>query len=377
MNQWSRLRIVLLALSAWPLSAIAVAQDGQGNQPARSVTAPAADMKLALIRAGAFEMGSVPSEIGRTRSETQHTTRITRPFYLGVTEVTQQEFEAVMDRNPSSFSKTGAMADSVRNLATGRFPVENVTWFDAIEFCNLLSKKEKLKPYYELDAIDRDGDVIRSATVTVNGGPGYRLPSESEWEYACRAGTTTSYVTGEPIALLGQAAWYGGTADVAGNSQEHTHRVGLKIPNDFGLYDMHGNVFEWCHDWYDYTAYERAVTNDPAGPSGGSEKVIRGGSWNTAPEFCRSASRGAMEPGKRSSDVGFRVARTVLITPPKVTSVPPYRVVVDLRDTGTIDLYLNESYDTIDGARRRLAGSRLFGDIGNIRIIDANGKTVD
>lgn len=375
MNRWSRLRIALVALLACPLSTIA--QDRQGDSPARSATAPAAGMKLALIRAGAFEMGSNPSEAGRTRSELQHTTRITRPFYLSATEVTQEEFESVMDKNPSAFSKIGASAASVNNVATGRFPVENVTWFDAIEFCNLLSKKEKLKEYYELDAIDRDGDVIRSATVNVIGGPGYRLPTEAEWEYACRAGTTTSYVTGEPIALLGQAAWYGGTADIAGNSQERSHRVGLKIPNDFGLFDMHGNVSEWCHDWYDYSAYERAARNDPAGPSGGSEKVIRGGSWNTEPVICRSASRGAMEPGKRSSDIGFRVARTVIPATPKVTSVPPYRVVVDLRDSGTIDLYLNESYDTIDAARERLGGSKLFGNIGNIRIIDANGKTID
>jgi formylglycine-generating enzyme required for sulfatase activity len=254
--------------------------------------------------------------------------------------------------------------------------VESVTWFDAIEFCNGLSKKDNLPPYYSLDGVERNGDSIHTANVAVLGGSGYRLPTEAEWEYACRAGTTTAYCTGEPIPFLDRGAWYGGTPDSPGNSQEMTHRVGLKIANDFGLYDMHGNVSEWCQDWYDYYAYERAATKDPTGPSGGSEKVTRGGSWNTPPLQCRSAARGAASVSKPSAEIGFRVARTVIVVPAKYIPVPPYRVLIDLRDTGTIDLYDNETYDTIEGARQRLAGSKLFGKV-NTRIVDGNGNRVD
>ncbi|HEY4260911.1 MAG TPA: formylglycine-generating enzyme family protein [Schlesneria sp.] len=356
---------------------IVMSAGAQDRQPAGIFSSPGTGMKLTLIRAGGFEMGSLVSEDGHTRGEQQHTTRITQSFYLGIAEVTQAEYETIMARNPSAFAKGGSAEAKVGAIVTRQFPVESVTWFDAIEFCNALSKKDNLKAYYTLDAIERNGDSIHTADVTVIGGSGYRLPTEAEWEYACRGSTTTAYSTGEPIALLGQGAWYGGTVDSPGNSQGMTHRVGLKTSNGNGLFDIHGNVSEWCYDWYDYYAYERAQTKDPLGPSGGSEKVTRGGSWNTPALNCRSAARGAASVSKPSSDIGFRVARTIVVAPPKNRSVPPYRVVIDLRDTGTIDLYINETYDTIEAAKQRLASSKLFGKINNIRIIDANGTTVD
>lgn len=373
MNRCSRHSVLVAALAIFAVATFAAAQD---RQPAGSVASPGAGMKLVLIRAGGFEMGSLTSEDGHTRGEQQHTTRITQSFYLGIAEVTQGEYETIMDRNPSAFSKGGSAAEMVSRVATRNFPVESVTWFDAIEFCNALSKKDNLPAYYSLDGVERNGDSIHTADVAVVGGSGYRLPTEAEWEYACRAGTTTAYSTGEPIGLLDRGAWYGGTTDSPGNSQGMTHRVGLKAANDFGLYDMHGNVSEWCQDWYDYYGYERAQTKDPTGPSGGSEKVTRGGSWNTPPLKCRSAARGAASVSKPSSEIGFRVARTVIVVPPKFTPVPPFRVLIDLRDTGTIDLYDNETYDTIEGARQRLAGSKLFGKV-NTRIVDANGIRVD
>lgn len=374
MMRCGRRSALLAALAVLVGTTLAVAQD---RQPAGIFASPGTGMKLTLIRAGGFEMGSLTSEEGHTRGEQQHTTRLTQSFYLGVAEVTQGEYELIMERNPSAFARGGSAEDKIGAIATRYFPVESVSWFDAVEFCNKLSKKDNLKPYYSLDGIARNGDSIHTADVAVLGGSGYRLPTEAEWEFACRGGTTTAYFTGEPIGLLGRAAWYGGKDDSPGNSQGVTHRVGLKAANTNGLLDMHGNVSEWCQDWYDYSAYERAQTKDPVGPSGGSEKVTRGGSWNSTALNCRSAARGAGSVSKPSSEIGFRVARTVVVAPPKNTSVPPYRVVVDLRDSGTIDLYINETYDTIDGAKQRMAGSKLFGKIGNIRIIDANGTTVE
>ena len=229
-------------------------------------------MRLKLIPAGEFLMGSPWTEAGREDDEKQHRVRITKPFYLGVYEVTQDEYERVMGKNPSKFK--GA-----------RLPVEMVSWDEAVEFCRRLS---------ELPAEESAGHV-------------YRLPTEAEWEYACRAGTATAYSFGDSESALGEYAWY------EGNSGNMTHPVGEKQANGFGLYDMHGNVWEWCSDWYGYSWGDDVF--DPQGPTKGSHRVDRGSSWNDTPANVRSAFRSFLWEGIRD-DRGFRLARS---------SVKPWR----------------------------------------------------
>jgi formylglycine-generating enzyme required for sulfatase activity len=173
-------------------------------------------MKLNLIPPGEFAMGSPKSEPGRWDDETQHLVKITKPFYLSAHEVTQAQYEQVMGKNPSYFSVSGNGKGRVSG-DTSQLPVERVSWNDAVEFCRKLSDEE---------------------------GVEYRLPTEAEWEYACRAGTTTAYSFGNDVAQLGEYAWY------ADNSENTSHAVGEKKPNAWGLYDMHGNVWEWCQDWF-------------------------------------------------------------------------------------------------------------------------------
>ena len=219
--------------------------------------------RLAFVPAGEFLMGSPDSDNDAHKNEKpQHRVRITRPFYLGVHPVTQEEYERVMGNNPSQFK-----GDPQR-------PVESVSWNDAMEFCRQLSEKE---------------------------GKEYRLPIEAEWEYACRAGSRTEWCFGDSESQLAGYAWY------FDNSDHTTHPVGQKKPNGWGLYDMHGNVWEWCSDWYVRDYYENSSANDPQGPSSGSHRVIRGGSWNTVACYSRSANRFDYSPGNRSGILGFRV----------------------------------------------------------------------
>jgi formylglycine-generating enzyme required for sulfatase activity len=229
------------------------------------------DMKFVLIPAGEFLMGS-PESIW----ETPHRVEITEPFFLGVYEVTESEFEKVMGTNPSSDKGAGPTT-----------PVENVSWSDALEFCTRLS----LLP-------------AEQAT-----GRQYRLPSEAQWEYACRAGSTSRYCLDESTEYLGAYAW------CRENSQLKKHPVGEKKPNAWGLYDMHGNVEEWCEDWHELGYYDRfksGVALDPRGPTPTGpttfwERVLRGGCWISDADSCRSAYRCSMKPSYRSNLIGFRV----------------------------------------------------------------------
>ena len=218
-------------------------------------------MEFVLIPAGEFLMGSAN---GDKDERPVHTVRISQAFYLEKYEVTQGQWEAVMGTNPSQFK-----GDPKR-------PVEQVSWEDAQEFIRKLNAKE--------------------------GGTKYRLPTEAEWEYAARAGSTTAYSFGDDVTQLGEYAWYDQNA---GNT---THPVGQRKPNAWGLYDMHGNVWEWVQDWYgDYAA---ATVTDPQGSSSGSVRVIRGGGWFGNAGDCRAAYRSYAPPGDRIADCGLRLLRT-------------------------------------------------------------------
>jgi len=236
---------------------------------------------MVRIPAGTFTMGSPASEQGRVSNETQRRVTISA-FNMSRYEVTQREYQEIMGTNPSRFT-----GDLDR-------PVEWVSWFDAVEYCNRRSQREGLTPAY---TISGSGD---NRAVTWNrSANGYRLPTEAEWEYACRAGTTTAYNTGASIS--DNTGWYDA------NSAGSTQRVGQKQANAWGLYDMHGNVWEWCWDWYG--AYPAGAQTDPVGASTGSIRVLRGGSWVSSAGSTRSSYRHFNGPYLRHSSIGFRVVR--------------------------------------------------------------------
>ncbi|HEX5104969.1 MAG TPA: formylglycine-generating enzyme family protein, partial [Pirellulaceae bacterium] len=253
------------------------------------------------------------------REGPQHRVILTQPVFVSVTEVTQSHFEQVMGTTPSYFSATGAGKEAVANLETDNHPVETVSWNDAAEFCAKLSQKEKLKPFY----------FRSSETVTPLDGTGYRLPTEAEWESACRAGTTTRFWAGDEEQDLISADWYGR------NSSGRTHAAGELKANPFGLSDMHGNVWEWGQDSWDPSfdgKIEQNVVVDPSGPfSAGSKRVFRGGNWLSESPLCRSSRRWANQPSYRDYVTGFRVVLPVgavkgsLSAPPAATTSKPHQ----------------------------------------------------
>jgi len=273
---WNRTEIlgfrVVVSVPGSPAAAAPVAAQ-PAPAPIQKAEVPAAKeldlgggvtMKLALIPAGKFMMGSPDSEKGRRDTEgPQHEVTISKPFYMGVTEVTQVQYEAVMGTNPSGFKG-----------ATN--PVDTVSWNEAAEFCKKLSEKTR-------------------QTV--------RLPTEAEWEYACRAGSKTTFCFGDAEERLGDYAWY------SANSGNMMHPVGQKKPNAWGFFDMHGNVWEWCADWYG--RYPEGAVTDPQGPASGTSRVLRGGGWSNTPNICRAAGRDDGPPGTRGNDCGFRVVVSV------------------------------------------------------------------
>jgi serine/threonine protein kinase/formylglycine-generating enzyme required for sulfatase activity len=258
-------------------------------------------IELVRIEGGEFTMGS-PEEDFETPDDEKPQRRVQiRSFYLGATEVTQEQYEGIMGGNPSDFSPKGAGRRQV-DEPTQRYPVETVSWYDAVAFCNGLSKVEGFDPYYRIEARGADGGEqslrVRIADPT---GPGYRLPTEAEWEYACRAGSTTQYPFAEDPSKLPQSAWFDD------NSANMAHPVGEKRSNAWGLFDMYGNVAEWC--WDVYAAYDPDFVANPRGPDEGPSRVIRGGSWRAQFAGCRPAARGGSRPTVRDRRLGFRVAK--------------------------------------------------------------------
>lgn len=237
-----------------------------------SKTLVLADLDLEMIRVGAgtFVMGSTPDEPLRDKAEGPlMKVTLTDDFWLGKTEVTQAQYEAVVGVNPSRFTEVGSAA-----------PVEEVSWKDAMKFCELLTERER--------AADRLPD-----------GYEFTLPTEAQWEYACRAGTTTSYA-GDPEAM----AWFDENGD------ETTHLVAQLRPNNWGFYDMSGNVLEWCFDWYGN--YPGGLVSNPMGPKHGYFRMARGGSWRLGMDVGRSAARSGGSEGRRDYTIGFRLALGVV-----------------------------------------------------------------
>ena len=232
-----------------------------------------ATIEFVRIEPGTFRMGSPSSEVGRDDDECpQHEVTISQGFYLGKYEVTQGQWEAVMGTTP--WSGEGYVQ------ANPNHPAVYVSWSDAQEYIAKLN--------------------------TAAGVNIYRLPTEAEWEYSCRAGTTTRWSFGEGESQLGEYAWYRDNAWDIG--EKYAHAVGTKLPNPWGLYDMHGNVWEWCEDWYG--DYSSSAQTDPTGPSSGSSRVVRGGYFSTRAHGVRSALRNYYSPDDRNSYVGFRLLRT-------------------------------------------------------------------
>jgi formylglycine-generating enzyme required for sulfatase activity len=278
------------ALPAWFLVVMLAApgcRQADSSQPspqAPPTTVTKSGVQMVLIPAGSFSMGSRHGPEDETPA---HVVAIDS-FLMDAHEVTQAEYEKLGTieafPNPSHFKG----AD---------LPVEQVTWPQAARFCNARSRLEALRPCYNEDtaACDFQAD-------------GYRLPTEAEWEYACRAGSDAEYSFGGDARKLGDCAWF------ADNSTKKTHPIGGKKPNAWGLFDMHGNVAEWCNDPYDKGYYRTSPEKNPRGPADGKDYVLRGGSWKSAPDALRSSNRLAESPGFSDAclardAIGFRCVR--------------------------------------------------------------------
>jgi formylglycine-generating enzyme required for sulfatase activity len=266
-------------------------------------------MNLVKIPAGSFTMGVPNGETGYVRAEgPQHSVSLSKSFYMGEYPVTQELFETVMGSNPSYFRSAAAGEDKKK------LPVENVLWFEAVIFCNKLSVLEGLTPAYKIDFSTNPNDwsqLYQSIWTywykieIIPGADGYRLPTEAQWEYACRAGSTSAYYTGS--SFDNSTAWY------EGNSSNKTHQVGLKKPNAWGLYDMNGNVFEYCWEYsrVDYLdIYPNKTLTDPGDTVyHGDAQMARGGSYQNGTNGMRSGFRSFNNIWDRRSNVGFRVIR--------------------------------------------------------------------
>lgn len=249
------------------------------------------------IPAGTFIMGSPTMEAGHYDDETQHVSSLSA-FWMDSTDVAQGQYQALMGVNPSSFASCGSTC-----------PVEKVSWFDAVLYCNARSKRDGRDTMYSYTSFTGTygAGITSLAGITLRHGvasPGYRLPTEAEWEYAARGGSGTAFYWGEDAGApyVGQYAWY------TGNGASTTHPVATKIPNAYGLYDMAGNVWKWVGDWEG--AYPTTAITDYEGPASGISRVLRGGSWINSASYLRSAYRHNSYPDARYFSVGFRCVRS-------------------------------------------------------------------
>lgn len=293
------------------LATLAEAEDGRPLPEASQARgASGAPVKVrapgdwVLIKAGSFMMGSPESEKGRTSREGLHRVTLTHDFILQTTEVTQGQWEEVMGSNPSMYKSCGRDC-----------PVEQANWFEAATYCNKLSQREGLSECYRMSECKTNPATgLRCGAVSFEGlsCPGYRLPTEAEWEYAARAGTSTATYRGDldpnalrcetPNKVLDPLGWF------CGNSSETPHPVGRKLANAWGLHDMLGNVWEWTLDWFESSLSGPAT--DPTGPLESPRRVSRGCAWRSDAARCRAAFRYSGGPGNRGDDVGLRPART-------------------------------------------------------------------
>ena len=304
-EEWTANRLAL----GWCIALVCcVIQSGCATNKASQLTkdshsiirSSSTGMPLVAVDAGTFAMGSPPTEPERANNETQHQVTLTKPFYLSVYEVTQSEFTRVMDFNPSTLK------------GSDRLPVQKVTWFDAVSFCNRLSKLEGIDAAYEMSNVRMDGLHITNAVVRwISCSSGYRLPTEAEWEFACRAGTSTPFTFGDTVTpeqanFDGLTPYNGGPK---GQFRNHPLEVDAFPANAFGLHQMSGNVFEWVWDYCDQ--YPTNHQTDPTGPEHGTERVRRGGAYPSPAGHMRSAVRHGVPPSFALFHQGFRVARNI------------------------------------------------------------------
>ena len=244
----------------------------QGAGAAPQETTTSSGVKMILLPGGAFQMGDADGEV----DETPHTVTVIA-FAIDQYEVSQQAYESLMEANPSKFKAK-------------LNPVEQIRWSDAVRYCNARSQAEGLDPAYDL----------KTWTCRFEAN-GYRLPTEAEWEYAARAGSKAAYSFGGDSAGLRQVAWFKDTA------RGKPRPVGQRRPNPWGLFDMHGNVWEWCNDFYAVDAYAKSAKDNPKGPDTGDKKVLRGGCWNSEADACRSAYRYNESPAYNDACFGYDI----------------------------------------------------------------------
>ncbi|MFC1634677.1 formylglycine-generating enzyme family protein [Planctomycetota bacterium] len=263
------LPVTLVLLQGCKRKAPSDASEVQGD--ARSETKTESGVEMVQLPGGRFTMGdkdevdAVPHEV------------VVSSFYIDKYLVTQEEYQRITGKNPSRWK-------------AGKNPVEQVRWSDAVRYCNARSKLEGLQPCYDLNTWQCNFDA-----------DGYRLPTEAEWEYACRAGTTRAYFFGDDPAKLKDYAWF------EQNSGSKPRPVGQKRPNQWGLYDMHGNVWEWCNDFYKVDYYQESPEENPKGPKTSETKVVRGGAWKFRAESCRSGYRYNEAPGYTDVCFGYDI----------------------------------------------------------------------
>lgn len=231
---------------------------------------------MVFVAAGQFDMGSPPEEADRHHDEGQHRVTLSTPFLIARTPITASQYHEVMGATPPR----------------PRIPIADISWRSAVDFCTALTAQEDT-PRFAPD----------HPTIAAIGT--YRLPTEAEWEYACRAGTSTRFCSGDTVQALSRVAWF------AGNSGDRLHAIAQRRPNQWGLFDMHGGVWEWCQDWHG--SYSRRPVVDPVGPPDGHMRILRGGSFFLPAPMARSAARGVGIPDLGHHDVGFRIACSVAV----------------------------------------------------------------